>query len=364
MAGPHEQFSFEHGSEEHWERMGGQRMGGYRSRGGGLPGGGMRPDDLEELEEAERAASSLEGLTSMGMYVIGVMVGVYGSYMLAQALPYYIYHLVDAARQERATFEKAALLAIAFVALPVAIAQIGLLGAPLLPPLVGWKVFVYGSAFSGGAAAFLGALTLLRSETRPGTTMRVKNRALFATTVGVVVLGLVWASTRVAEEHAGRPALNDLTTDSHEPPVFELLADANHPGGYPAHNLQLLREFYDELRPKSTFLPIGAALIRSLKIAEEKGWKVVTHIDRDPQTGSVSPSAWMDKDEIIIEATSTEHAPLFLIPDEIVIRIRTELMDESSYAGSRVDVRSRGHRANDHGSNFRRVRDFLDALNN
>ena len=49
------------------------------------------------------------------------------------------------------------------------------------------------------------------------------------------------------------------------------------------------------------------------------------------------------------------YSPFFRVPDEIVVRIRKYKFDDG-YEGSRVDMRSRGHLADDHGTNLKRVR--------
>ena len=67
----------------------------------------------------------------------------------------------------------------------------------------------------------------------------------------------------------------------------------------------------------------------------------------------------MDKTELSFEASA--HSLLFRIPDEIVVRLRSYTFDDG-YVGTRVDVRARGHVANDHGVNLKRVRQFLENI--
>ena len=131
--------------------------------------------------------------------------------------------------------------------------------------------------------------------------------------------------------------------------------------------MPLVREFLaDILGGRTTSLPIGAALIKALKIVErEGGWTVVTPIqyNEGEHEGSryVATSEWMDKTEVSFEATCTSHSPLFRIPDEVIVRIRSHTFDDG-YVGARVDVRSRGHLADDHGANIARVRTFLSHV--
>jgi len=227
----------------------------------------------------------------------------------------------------------------------------------VLSPVVGWKIYVYGSFLSGAAAVVLGAYALSRNgeDTQ-------RKRATFATVAGVVVLLLLYASTRVASRAISRREvvrIDDVSSDVDDPPAFLLLADANHTGGYPRKNVAMMREFHEELlKPKTTSLPIGAAFIRALHIAETLKWRIMTPIAYSTD-GYVEPQEWMDKTEVGFEATSTSASPLFRIPDEIVVRVRTHAFDDG-YVGAKVVVRSRGHLSDDHGTNAARVKHFLE----
>ena len=59
--------------------------------------------------------------------------------------------------------------------------------------------------------------------------------------------------------------------------------------------------------------------------------------------------------------TSTSASPLFRVPDEVVVRIRPHEFDDG-YVGAKVDMRSRGHLADDHGANAARVRVFMSRV--
>ena len=100
--------------------------------------------------------------------------------------------LDGAARRKRTYFEKAAGMAILSVALPILVAQIGIAAGPLLPPAVGWKIYVYASLVSGVSATLLGGLALLHGEKSS------KTRAIVSTIMGVIVVGLVYGSTVLA----------------------------------------------------------------------------------------------------------------------------------------------------------------------
>ena len=333
--------------------MGG--MGGMRGMGGMGGMGGISEEERESFQRIGRVVDYIIKFLEYGFYAICAFFVFVFCYRIVLETPVMVAWVRRAAKRKRSGFEKATALAIASVALPIFVAQLGLLAGPLLQPVVGWKIYVYGSATSGAAAAILGAYALRFSD------VSLKTRATVATVTGVVVLLLVYASTRVSVEHKGLPKLNDFSTDVDDAPRFVLLADANHTGGYPAKWVPRMREYFEDvLVPKTTSLPIGAAFIRALHLAEEFHWTVVTPIEYTD--GHVAPHEWMDKEEVGFEATSTALSPVFRIPDEIVVRVRKYTFDDG-YVGARVDIRSRGHTLlpNDRGTNLRRVRAFVGS---
>jgi len=178
-------------------------------------------------------------------------------------------------------------------------------------------------------------------------------RAALGMATGLCVLGLVTLSTRMMADHK-LPVLNDVATDLEDVPPFKILA-VNHTAGYPAEFIPLVQEYYEDIAtPRTTSLPIGAAFIRALHIAQEQGWKVVTPIDMED--GHVAPHVWMDKEEVVFEAI--HRSPIFKVADDIVVRVRSYVFDDG-YKGARVDCRSRSHGKADHGVNAKRIRKFL-----
>lgn len=317
-----------------------------------------RLTESEEMKKLKRIVDFVAWAGNILYYVALAAAGLLALVALYFAMPRAMRFLGGATRRKRSSFEGAAFCAIGSVAFPILCAQAGLLlSGPVLPPMLGWHIFVYCSFVSGSAAVLLGAHALAHTG-EPSQ----RKRAAFATAAGVFVLGMLYCTTRLAAAapaRQGLPTVNDVSTDVDEPPLFVRLADDNHTGGYPARNVPLLREFYaDLLAAKTTSLPVGAAYIRGLSLAREAHWRVVTPIAYDA-AGNVEPSEWMGKSELSFEATSTSHSPLFLIPDEIVVRVRAHTFDDG-YVGAKVDVRSRGHLAEDHGANAARVRTFIN----
>jgi len=257
------------------------------------------------------------------------------------------------ATRKRAPFEKATAASLAAVIVPIAIAQLSFAAGPLLPPTLAYKIYVYGSVTSGSVALVLAGLTLCRSVASGAKDGR-KRAAICLLIASAVLTGFWFASGVAAADHTA-PALNDVTTDLDDPPLFDLLADDNHTAAFPAAYVPLVREYYaDEIKPLTTLLPIGAAFLRGINVAEEQGYTIVTPIRR--LNGVVEPDEWMNKDEILFEAT--HKSPVFRIPDEMVLRIRKWTFDDG-YEGAIVDMRCRSHLKTDKGSNAARIRRFF-----
>jgi uncharacterized protein (DUF1499 family) len=159
---------------------------------------------------------------------------------------------------------------------------------------------------------------------------------------GAVLLGLILslpvAGLGAAFEIAARttPPINDISTDTEDPPVFWFTAT---PSDYPAQNAEPQRAAYPDLRPLD--LPVSAdeAFAAALALVEERGWEVLS----------------ADPAESQIEAIATSR--LFGFEDEVAIRV-TE-----TGTGARIDMRSRSRLGQiDRGANARRIEAFLSDL--
>lgn len=134
------------------------------------------------------------------------------------------------------------------------------------------------------------------------------------------------------------PAINDISTDTGNPPVFWFTVT---PSDYPARNAEPQRAAYPGVRPLDLPLPFEAAFAEALALVEARGWEVL----------SADPS------ENQIEAIARSR--LFGFEDEVAIRVTPAEEGE----GSRVDMRSRSRLGQiDRGANARRIRAFLDDL--
>ena len=190
--------------------------------------------------------------------------------------------------------------------------------------LAGWGAWAAGA---GVIAALAGLVVWLR---------RRKGGA------GAVLLGLI-LSLPVAGLGAGfeiaartTPPINDISTDTEDPPVFWFTAT---PSDYPAQNAGPQRAAYPDVRPLD--LPVSAdeAFAAVLGLVEERGWEVLS----------------ADPAESQIEAIARSR--LFGFEDEVAIRVT------GTDTGTRIDMRSRSRLGQiDRGANARRIEAVLAEL--
>jgi len=133
------------------------------------------------------------------------------------------------------------------------------------------------------------------------------------------------------------PPINDISTDTEDPPVFW---DMPNPTEYPgAKNAALQRAAYPDLAPLILTVTPSRAYALALALAKEKGWEIVAD---EPNDGRIE---------------AVDRSLLYGFRDEIIIRV------SASDGGSRVDLRSRSRIGRiDRGVNAKRIRAFLAAL--
>lgn len=142
---------------------------------------------------------------------------------------------------------------------------------------------------------------------------------------------------------ARAPALNDISTDTLDPPRFNAVAAIRPEGSntlqYPTNGATLQKQLFPDIAPIKSDLSKTDAFKRALALAEKKGWEIV---DADESTG-------------IIEAVSSTF--FFSYEDDIVIRVRAQ------DSGSIVDIRSHSRIGRgDRGKNAERVRDYINQF--
>jgi uncharacterized protein (DUF1499 family) len=159
--------------------------------------------------------------------------------------------------------------------------------------------------------------------------------------VGVAVAWFPWQWQRNARSV---PPINDITTDTENPPAFVALVSARAglsvPTTYPgAATAEQQKRGYPDLKPLELREPPPAAFARALAAAEAMGWEIAA---ADAGAGR-------------IEATA--RTPWFGFKDDVVIRVAP------AAAGSRVDVRSVSRVGrSDLGTNAKRIRAYMERL--
>jgi hypothetical protein len=193
------------------------------------------------------------------------------------------------------------------------------------------------SEYSGLAVAALALIALVI----PGWRKRRVPLLAAALVIGLVVAWFPWQWSQNAR---GVPPINDITTDTENPPAFVALVAARTglsvPTVYPgAATAEQQKRGYPDLKALDLPLPPPDAFARTLAAAKDMGWEIAA---ADAATGR-------------IEATAT--TPWFGFRDDIVIRVTP------APAGSRVDMRSVSRIGrSDLGTNAKRIRAFLDKL--
>ncbi|MFZ2102266.1 MAG: DUF1499 domain-containing protein [Oricola sp.] len=180
-------------------------------------------------------------------------------------------------------------------------------------------------------AGTLAALAALANRARRG-------RGGFAVALLGLVLSLPVLTMAAGWEYATRttPAINDISTDTENPPVFWFTVT---PTDYPAKNAAPQHAAYPEVRPLDLALSFDDAYAAALALVEERGWKVLS----------------ADPAESQIEAIATSR--LYGFEDEVAVRVA------ETDGGVRIDMRSRSRLGQiDRGANARRIESFLSDL--
>jgi uncharacterized protein (DUF1499 family) len=193
------------------------------------------------------------------------------------------------------------------------------------------------SEYTGLAAVAMALIALVIPRWRRGRISIL----VPALVVGACVAYLPWQWVQGARSV---PPINDITTDTENPPAFVALVPARAglsvPTVYPGSaTADQQRRGYPDIKPVELPLPPAEAFARALDAAKGMGWEI----------------AASDKAAGRIEATAT--TPWFGFHDDVVIRV------VPAPKGSRIDVRSvsrvgRG----DFGTNAKRIRAYLGKL--
>lgn len=196
--------------------------------------------------------------------------------------------------------------------------------------LMRWAVF---AAAAAALIALVGlALALWRGP----------KRALPVALLGLgLAVGTIAVPAYLLQQARSVPPINDITTDTEDPPAFEALLplreDAPNPAAYAGAQVAAQQEAaYPEIQPVRLDLPPDQAFQTALAAAEAMGWDIVS----------------ADHQERRIEATAQTFWFGFI--DDVVVRVRPA--DE----GSRLDVRSTSRvGVSDLGTNAARIRAYF-----
>jgi uncharacterized protein (DUF1499 family) len=188
------------------------------------------------------------------------------------------------------------------------------------------------ASYAATLALILSIFGVVRS--RPGA----RRRGLLVAVPGIAA-SLPLVAMAIQWEYAARtyPAINDISTDTRDAPVFwDMPVPTDYPGATVA---ALQREAYPDLTSLKLATPADQTFEHALALVKDKGWVVVSSV---PEEGR-------------IEATTKSR--LYGFTDEVGVRVKP------SNAGSVVDVRSRSRIGRiDRGMNAKRIRAYMADL--
>ncbi|QUS36198.1 DUF1499 domain-containing protein [Falsirhodobacter algicola] len=210
----------------------------------------------------------------------------------------------------------------------------------LWQPITGFGFYRTYMTPLGAIVAAIGLLALIVHISRHETGGMVAGGV--AMIVGLAIL----TPTIIAKINPPQRAapIHDITTDTANPPAFELLDDsrkgASNTLTYGGPELAAAQATaYPDIAPLETDMPVDAAYERALAVAGEMGWDIV---GSDPARHR-------------FEATA--HTAVFHFADDIVVVV------SGTAGGSRVDMRSVSRIGrSDLGVNAARIRDFQERF--
>ncbi len=200
------------------------------------------------------------------------------------------------------------------------------------------SLFRYGFYVAAGAIA-LALATIV--PTRPGDRRRGFVAAFLALAIGVAA---AWAPLMLFLQAVGAPRINDVSTDTADPPplvtTLQMRSDAVTPPAYPGKAVaDQQHQAYPDIAPIVLSVSPEEAFRKVDAVATAMGWDVVARVPAEGRIEAIDTSQW------------------FGFHDDIVVRIRP------AGSGSRIDIRSKSRvgRA-DLGANAHRIRIFTSKL--
>ena len=200
------------------------------------------------------------------------------------------------------------------------------------------SLFRYGFYVAAGAIA-LALATIV--PTRPGDRRRGFVAAFLALAIGA---GAAWAPLMLFFQAMGAPRINDVSTDTADPPplvtTLQMRSEAVTPPAYPGKAVaDQQHQAYPDIASIALSVPPDEAFRKVDAVATAMGWDVVARAPAEGRIEAIDTSQW------------------FGFHDDIVVRIRP------AGTGSRIDIRSKSRvgRA-DLGANAHRIRTFTSKL--
>ena len=200
-------------------------------------------------------------------------------------------------------------------------------------------------AFALGSLLLLVALVtagvgLLRSGGTAGTASAPATwLALLAGLAVTANNGILMVNAR------GAPPIHDITTDTDNPPAFVAVVplravDARNPPEYSGpESAAAQKAAFPDLKPLFIARPANVVFAAARDVVNEKGWTLVDANEAEGRIEATAETGWVR------------------FKDDVVIRI------QPGRDQTRVDVRSKSRVGRgDMGTNARRVRDYLGAL--
>ncbi len=209
----------------------------------------------------------------------------------------------------------------------------------------GWWHFRIG--FIMLLAVVLGALVALvlsvigLISSRPGGSRRGARWAILGLLMSLVVLAL---PVKLVVDGLTLPPINDITTDTENPPSFIALLphrqNADNPAEYRGAEVAAQqRQAYPKVRPELLTVPPAQAFERAHKAAKDMGWEIVEANPNDGRIEAIATTFW------------------FGFKDDVVVRI------SPANEGSRIDVRSVSRvGTSDVGVNASRIEEYLSRV--
>jgi uncharacterized protein (DUF1499 family) len=193
--------------------------------------------------------------------------------------------------------------------------------------------------YLAAAAVALGLATVV--PTRPGERRRGFLAALLALGIGVAA---AWLPASWFLRARQVPAINDISTDTSNPPqlvvTLKMRQGALTPAAYPGDSAaQQQHAAYPDIQPMTLGVPPAEAFRKVDMVAMAMGWDVVARAPGDGRIEAIDQDKW------------------FGLKDDIVVRIRAD------GDGSRIDIRSKSRAGStDLGANAQRIREFSQRL--